>query len=75
MSTLLASGSLGAEPMHSSDLADASSLYRGITPPLLGVTPIFAISFWVSDPICRCRIAGNRRSEQAQATAVGESGR
>jgi len=22
-------------------------LYRGIVPPLLGVTPIFAVSFWV----------------------------
>ena len=25
----------------------ASSLYRGVVPPLLGVTPIFAVSFWV----------------------------
>ncbi len=25
-----------------------SSLYRGVVPPLLGVTPIFAVSFWVS---------------------------
>ena len=24
------------------------SLYRGVVPPLLGVTPIFAVSFWVS---------------------------
>lgn len=24
------------------------SLYRGVVPPLLGVTPMFAISFWVS---------------------------
>jgi hypothetical protein len=24
------------------------SMFRGITPPLVGVTPIFAISFWVS---------------------------
>ena len=23
------------------------SLYRGVVPPLLGVTPIFAVSFWV----------------------------
>ncbi len=23
-------------------------LYRGISPPLLGVTPLFAVSFWVS---------------------------
>jgi hypothetical protein len=26
------------------------SMYRGISPPLLGVTPIFAISFWVGAP-------------------------
>lgn len=27
-------------------------MYRGMGPPLLGVTPIFAISFWVStDPV------------------------
>jgi solute carrier family 25 (mitochondrial carnitine/acylcarnitine transporter), member 20/29 len=24
-------------------------LYRGIVPPLLGVTPIFAVSFWAYD--------------------------
>lgn len=24
------------------------SLYRGVVPPLLGVTPMFAVSFWVS---------------------------
>lgn len=23
------------------------SLYRGVVPPLLGVTPMFAVSFWV----------------------------
>lgn len=28
---------------------DFGSMYRGITPPLVGVTPIFAISFWVSN--------------------------
>ena len=26
---------------------DTRSLYRGVVPPLLGVTPIFAVSFWV----------------------------
>jgi hypothetical protein len=25
-----------------------NSLYRGMVPPLLGVTPIFAMSFWAS---------------------------
>ncbi|KAJ3521687.1 hypothetical protein NM688_g8983 [Phlebia brevispora] len=25
----------------------ATGLYRGVIPPLLGVTPIFAVSFWV----------------------------
>lgn len=24
-----------------------NSMYRGMVPPLLGVTPIFAVSFWV----------------------------
>lgn len=24
-----------------------TGLYRGVVPPLLGVTPIFALSFWV----------------------------
>lgn len=27
-----------------------SRMYRGMGPPLIGVTPIFAISFWVSVP-------------------------
>ncbi|KAI0348529.1 hypothetical protein BDW22DRAFT_1480314 [Trametopsis cervina] len=27
----------------------ATGLYRGVVPPLLGVTPIFAISFWAYD--------------------------
>lgn len=26
----------------------ANRMYRGMGPPLIGVTPIFAISFWVS---------------------------
>lgn len=26
-------------------------LYRGVVPPLLGVTPMFAVSFWVCYPI------------------------
>jgi hypothetical protein len=29
--------------------ADEKRMYRGITPPLFGVTPIFAISFWGYD--------------------------
>ena len=28
-------------------------MYRGITPPLLGVTPIFAVSFWVRHILLR----------------------
>ena len=27
---------------------DFDRMYRGMGPPLIGVTPIFAISFWVS---------------------------
>ena len=27
-----------------------TGLYRGVVPPLLGVTPIFALSFWVPFP-------------------------
>lgn len=27
-----------------------TGLYRGVIPPLLGVTPIFALSFWVIFP-------------------------
>jgi hypothetical protein len=27
-----------------------AGLYRGVVPPLLGVTPIFALSFWVHIP-------------------------
>ncbi|KAM6498434.1 Mitochondrial carrier domain containing protein [Amanita muscaria] len=30
-------------------LDGATGLYRGIVPPLLGITPIFAISFWAYD--------------------------
>lgn len=28
-------------------LNSACRMYRGMVPPLLGVTPIFAVSFWV----------------------------
>lgn len=31
----------------SRNLRSLCSLYRGVVPPLLGVTPVFAISFWV----------------------------
>lgn len=40
-------GRLHMPPPHAAVLTP-HSLYRGITPPLIGVTPIFAISFWVS---------------------------
>jgi solute carrier family 25 (mitochondrial carnitine/acylcarnitine transporter), member 20/29 len=26
-------------------------LYRGVTAPLIGVTPMFAVSFWVPSPL------------------------
>lgn len=37
---------------HSKVVTTIYSLYRGVVPPLLGVTPIFAVSFWV----CVCRV-------------------
>ncbi|CAG8597132.1 8708_t:CDS:2 [Cetraspora pellucida] len=33
-------------------------LYRGMGPPLAGITPIFAISFWVELSTLECTIAG-----------------
>ena len=35
------------ERMHA-ECGAINRLYRGMVPPLLGVTPIFAVSFWVS---------------------------
>jgi len=34
-------------------------LYRGVTAPLLGVTPMFAVSFWVLSPVL---LISNRKS-------------
>jgi solute carrier family 25 carnitine/acylcarnitine transporter 20/29 len=42
-------------------LTRQDSLYRGMVPPLLGVTPIFAISFWVGYP-CIIQRHGHLRS-------------
>lgn len=33
-----------------------TGLYRGVVPPLLGVTPIFALSFWVLFPQAMCSL-------------------
>lgn len=34
------------------------SFYRGMGPPLLGVTPMFAVSFWVSELDMQMRYLG-----------------
>lgn len=46
-------------------------MYRGITPPLLGVTPIFAISFWGYDVGKRIVYAATP-SRTTQTLSIGE---
>jgi hypothetical protein len=46
-------------------------LYRGITPPLVGVTPIFAISFWGYDVGKRIVYAATP-SRKSQTLSIGE---
>jgi solute carrier family 25 carnitine/acylcarnitine transporter 20/29 len=46
-------------------------MYRGITPPLVGVTPIFAISFWGYDVGKRLVYAATPNRER-QALSIGE---
>ncbi|TCD69892.1 hypothetical protein EIP91_005716 [Steccherinum ochraceum] len=44
----------------------ATGLYRGVIPPLLGVTPIFAVSFWAYDmsKLLIYKFTPNRTSDQ-----------
>ncbi|KAI0271409.1 hypothetical protein BC834DRAFT_818064 [Gloeopeniophorella convolvens] len=47
----------------------ATGLYRGVVPPLLGVTPIFALSFWAYDASKRLiRWATPNRTDQTLST-------
>jgi len=47
-----------------------TGLYRGVVPPLLGVTPIFALSFWAYDASKRLiRAFTPNRSDSALTTA------
>ncbi|KAI9633192.1 mitochondrial carrier domain-containing protein [Dioszegia hungarica] len=46
-------------------------MYRGITPPLVGVTPIFAISFWGYDVGKRIVYAATP-SRKSQTLSIGE---
>ncbi|KAI9513048.1 mitochondrial carrier [Russula earlei] len=46
-----------------------TGLYRGVVPPLLGVTPIFALSFWAYDASKRLiRVLTPNRAESALTT-------
>jgi solute carrier family 25 carnitine/acylcarnitine transporter 20/29 len=51
-------------------------LYRGMTAPLLGVTPIFAVSFWAYDASKKLIIAltPNRTSERLSTTEIATAG-
>lgn len=42
-----ATGCVCLEKIWAVNKLTPQSLYRGVVPPLLGVTPIFAVSFWV----------------------------
>lgn len=53
-----------------------SGLYRGIVPPLLGVTPIFAISFWAYDASKKLILATtpNRTNEKLSTLELATAG-
>ncbi|KAJ6621583.1 hypothetical protein B0H10DRAFT_2162956 [Mycena sp. CBHHK59/15] len=53
-----------------------TGLYRGMVPPLLGVTPIFAISFWAYDASKKLIIATtpNRTSEALSIPELAAAG-
>ena len=56
-----------------------AGLYRGVVPPLLGVTPIFALSFWVPQLLARlrdlmlCSSPGIRRFQATHPSIYAES--
>ncbi|KAJ7487436.1 mitochondrial carrier domain-containing protein [Mycena galericulata] len=53
-----------------------SGLYRGMVPPLLGVTPIFAISFWAYDASKKLILAStpNRTSDVLSVPELAAAG-
>ncbi|KAL5534068.1 hypothetical protein ACEPAG_529 [Sanghuangporus baumii] len=53
-----------------------TGLYRGVVPPLLGVTPIFAVSFWGYDLGQKCVVAltPNRTSPQFSTAEYAVAG-
>ncbi|KAH7106754.1 mitochondrial carrier [Auriculariales sp. MPI-PUGE-AT-0066] len=54
----------------------ATGLYRGVVPPLLGVTPMFAVSFWGYDMGKKVVYAAtpNRTSETLSVTELAAAG-
>ncbi|KAK7468731.1 carnitine transporter [Stygiomarasmius scandens] len=53
-----------------------TGMYRGMVPPLLGVTPIFAVSFWAYDASKRLIFAltPNRTTNQLSTTELAAAG-
>jgi len=53
-----------------------SGLYRGIIPPILGVTPIFAVSFWAYDASKQLifAVTPNRKSESLSVVELAAAG-
>ncbi|KAG1757737.1 hypothetical protein EDB19DRAFT_1901238 [Suillus lakei] len=53
-----------------------NSLYRGMVPPLLGVTPIFAVSFWAYDASKNLilTLTPNRTSEKLSTAELATAG-
>jgi len=54
----------------------ATGLYRGVVPPLLGVTPIFAVSFWAYDmsKLLIYKLTPNRTSERLSVAEYAAAG-
>lgn len=53
---------------HGSPSASLRGFYRGVTPPLLGITPIFAVSFWGYDLGKKIVACGQVLSKQPLST-------
>lgn len=53
-----------------------TGMYRGIVPPLLGVTPIFAVSFWAYDAAKKLifSLTPNRSSDKLSTAEVAAAG-
>ncbi|KAJ8083809.1 carnitine transporter [Marasmius tenuissimus] len=53
-----------------------SGMYRGIVPPLIGVTPIFAVSFWAYDASKQLirALTPNRKSENLSTAELAAAG-